>query len=212
MSLTPKQKAILDFIAEYQSLNGYSPTQQEIAQHFGYKSLGTVQNYLVRIERSGALKKTWNAKRDLQLTEDSSASTTHDFPAAVSLPVMGRVAAGFPIESYGTSQALDVPRSLLGHGDHYVLQVKGDSMIDDGILEGDFIIVHRNQAHPTPGQMVVALIDNEATVKRFFKRKKGTRELIELHPANPKYAPIEVNPEAQTFSVEGVVVGVVRKL
>jgi repressor LexA len=194
--LTPKQKNILDFIQAYADREGYPPSQQEIARTFGFRSLGTVQNYLVRLEREGLLSRDWNARRGLRVLRPKLN--------ALELPLVGTVAAGKPIEAIETPDSIEVPASMVGPGENFVLRVKGDSMVGDGILDGDFVVV-RKQATADSGQTVVALIRGEATVKRL--QRKGQR--IELHPANPAMAPIVVEDE-ESFRIEGVVVGVIR--
>jgi repressor LexA len=123
---------------------------------------------------------------------------------ALELPLVGTVAAGKPIEAIETPDSIEVPASMVGPGENFVLRVKGDSMVGDGILDGDFVVV-RKQATADSGQTVVALIRGEATVKRL--QRKGQH--IELHPANPAMAPIVVEDE-ESFRIEGVVVGVIR--
>lgn len=194
--LTPKQKKILDFIEAYTDKEGYSPSQQEIARAFGYSSLGTVQNYLVRLEREGFLSKDWNAKRGMRVIRPKGNS--------IELPLAGTVAAGKPIEAVETPDTIEVPPSMVGPGENFVLLVQGDSMIEDGILDGDYVVV-RKQASAENGQTVVALIREEATVKRLHRKEQR----IELHPANPSMQPIVVEPE-ENFRIEGVVVGVIR--
>jgi repressor LexA len=194
--LTPKQKKILDFIQSYADREGYPPSQQEIASAFGFRSLGTVQNYLVRLEREEMLSKDWNARRGLRVLRPMRNS--------MELPLVGTVAAGKPIEAIETPDSIEVPASMVGPGENFVLRVKGDSMVGDGILDGDFVVV-RKQATADSGQTVVALVQGEATVKRLVR--KGSR--IELHPANPAMSPIVLEDE-ESFRVEGVVVGVIR--
>ena len=194
--ITPKQKKILDFIETYIEREGYSPSQQEIAHAFGYKSLGTVQNYLVRLEREGVLSKGWNAKRGMRVLRPKVNS--------FELPLAGTVAAGRPIEAIETTDTIEVPSSMVGPGENFVLRVQGDSMIGDGILDDDYVVV-RKQASAENGQTVIALIRDEATVKRFYR--KGQH--VELHPANPSMQPIIVEEE-ESFRIEGVVVGVIR--
>ncbi len=267
--LTPKQKAVLDYIEHCSNENGYAPSQQEIAEHFGYKSLGTVQNYLVRLERNGFLRKAWNAKRGMEVLRDpkkflgsgnhlDSSTTTplssfekdsrdslipldptrrktrkteaappHSHPEShliASLPLLGRVAAGLPIEYAEYDQMVDIPLSLFARPNgrshrenfadsHYVLRVKGDSMIGDGILDGDYVIIEKaNRAEQ--GQTVVAMIGNEATIKRFYKSKHAGSDRVELRAANPAYDPILVDSltENRDFRIEGVLVGLLRKL
>jgi repressor LexA len=194
--ITPKQKRVLDFIRTHAEREGYPPSQQEIARAFGFRSLGTVQNYLVRLEREGMLAREWNARRGLRVARPQTGG--------FELPLAGTVAAGKPIEAIETPDTIEVPPSMVGPGENFVLRVKGDSMVGDGILDGDFVVV-RKQASADSGQTVVALIDGEATVKRL--QRKGSR--IELHPANPAMAPIVVEEE-ESFRIEGVVVGVIR--
>jgi repressor LexA len=194
--LTPKQKQILDFIEAHTDREGYAPSQQEIARAFGFRSLGTVQNYLVRLEREGLLARDWNARRGVRLLRPR--------PGGRELPLAGIVAAGKPIEAVATPDSIEVPPSMVGPGENFVLRVRGDSMIGDGILDGDYVVV-RKQATAETGQTVVAMIRGEATVKRFHRR--GGR--IELRPANPAMAPIVVEGE-ESFRIEGVVVGVIR--
>lgn len=208
--LTPKQKMMLEFINSFRAEKGFAPSQHEIAKHFGFKSLGTVQNYLVRLERQGAIQKTWNARRGMNVAPNAreqilEPSHDGDFRR---LPLVGFVAAGRPIEAIESQDWIDVPPSMVaGRGSFFILKVKGDSMIEDGILDGDFVII-RKQESAVNGQTVVALIDNSATIKRFYKRADG----VELHPANPSYKPIVVNSdERKNFKIEGVLAGVMRR-
>ena len=194
--LTPKQKKVLDFIESFLSREGYPPSQQEIAQAFGFSSLGTVQNYLVRLEREGFLSRDWNARRGMKLLRPKESR--------LELPLVGRVAAGKPIEAIETPDTIEVPGSMLGAGENFVLKVQGDSMVGDGILDGDYVVV-RKQSSAENNQTVVALIRGEATVKRFYR--KGAS--IELHPANPAMQPLIVSSE-ESFRIEGIVVGVIR--
>lgn len=194
--ITPKQKKVFDFISQHIENKGFAPSQQEIANAFGFRSLGTVQNYLVRLEREGLLSRNWNGRRSLRLAAVAEQGMT--------LPLAGTVAAGKPIEAIETSDTIAVPPSMVGAGEHFVLHVAGDSMIDDGILDGDYVVV-RKQSTAENGQTVVALLDNEATVKRLHRHD----QVIELHPANPTMQPIIVDAEIP-FGIEGVVVGVIR--
>jgi len=194
--LTPKQKQVFDYIARHIEERGFAPSQQEIARAFGFRSLGTVQNYLVRLEREGLLERNWNARRGLQLNIKPEQG--------LKLPLAGTVAAGKPIEAIETPDIIEVPPTMVGPGEHFVLRVAGDSMIGDGIIDGDYVVV-RKQATAEHGQTVVALLDNEATVKRLHRR--GGQ--FELHPANPSMQPIIVD-DPETFRIEGVVVGVIR--
>ncbi|NLC72038.1 MAG: transcriptional repressor LexA [Desulfuromonadaceae bacterium] len=194
-TLTPKQKKLIDFIRSFTERSGYAPSQQEIADAFGFRSLGTVQNYLVRLERQGFLAKDLNARRGMKVLCPEVRG--------IELPLAGTVAAGKPIEAVETADRIEVPSTMAGSA-NFVLRVQGDSMVGDGILDGDFVVVRR-QADADNGQTVVAVIRGEATVKRFYR--KG--ECIELHPANPTLQPILVKNE-ESFRIDGVVVGVIR--
>jgi len=201
-AITPKQRRMLDYIREFTEARGYGPSQREIADHFGMRSLGTVQNYLVRLERAGCLGRRWNAKRALvPLGEDPRDAAA---AAETELPLLGAVAAGQPIEAVSAPEAVAVPASMIRRGENFVLRVSGDSMVGDGILDGDLVVVTKRATAET-GQTVVALVDGEATVKHFYK--KGGK--VELHAANPAYPPIVVGPE-RDFRIEGVVAGVIR--
>lgn len=210
--LTPKQKAMLDYILSFREEHGFNPSQQEIAKHFGFSSLGTVQNYLVRLERQGAIQKDWNARRGTQVlnapSSSNSKSSHEETGGGVAIPLLGRVAAGRPIEALEHNEFVDVPRNLLKRvGEHFVLRVQGDSMIDEGILDGDQVIIKRQRTAEN-GQTVVALVNNEATIKKYYL-KKGR---VELHPANPKYTPLVVDTELREgFHIEGIMVGLIRR-
>jgi len=195
--LTPKQKEVLDYIDAATQKNGYAPSQQEMAKHFGFKSLGTIQHYLVQLTKQGYLQKTWNARRS---TRVNNTGTSFE------LPLLGRVAAGYPIEAIENRETVEVPSFMIKQvGNHFVLQVQGDSMIEDGILNGDYVIF-KKQPTAHNGQTVVALINNEATIKKYFKRK----DRVELHPANSAFQPIIVDMK-QDFKIEGILAGVIRK-
>lgn len=197
MTLTPKQKRILDFVQSYGEAKGYPPTQREIAARFRLKSLGSVQDYLKTLEQKGYLNKSAYGRRAIQLNDVGVDS--------VRLPLLGTVAAGLPIEAIEVQERVDVPKSLLGGGENFALRIQGDSMIEDGIHDGDLVIVRR-QPTAQRGQTVVAMIDGETTVKKFFPQ--GQR--VELRPANQALKPIWVEP-GQGFHVLGIVVGLMRR-
>lgn len=209
--LTPKQKQVLEFIQAHQAEKGYAPSQKEIAAQFGFSSLGTVQHYLNQLGELGFLKKEWNARRGLSVAPESAkpaaqAPALSEEANVRSLPLLGKVAAGRPIEAVQSPEFLDVPVSLLKKsGEHFILKVQGDSMIGDGILDGDYVII-RKQDSADNGETVVALIDNEATIKR-YQRKGGQ---VELHAANPAYPTIHVDPERR-FRIEGILAGLIRR-
>lgn len=210
--LTPKQKQVLDFIQEIQQKKGYAPSQREIAEQFGFSSLGTVQHYLNQLGELGFLQKAWNARRGLSVSVSAEPQpqvqvSRVESNLVRSLPLLGRVAAGRPIEAVQSPEMIEVPASLLRKsGEHFILKVQGDSMIGDGILDGDFVVIRR-QSTAENGETVVALIENEATIKRYHKH----RSQVELHAANPAYPTIQVKPGAR-FKIEGILAGLIRKL
>jgi repressor LexA len=195
MNLTKRQKEILDFIRDYRTQEGISPTQREIRERFRLSSFGTVQKHLKRLEEKGALSREWNRSRGISPAEEP--------PAAREIPLLGAVAAGHPIEPFPQEESIEVPSSLLGKGEHFVLRVRGDSMIEDGIRDGDYVVVAR-RANAQNGQTVVALVRGEATLKRYYT--EGSR--IRLQPANSAMKPLTV--EARDVVLQGVVTGLIR--
>jgi repressor LexA len=201
MPLTRRQKEILDHISSYIEVNGYAPSFEEIASHFGYASLATVHEHLSNLERKGYIRKAYNESRSIELIRSDARA------AGVELPLLGEVAAGQPIEAISGSESILVPPDLLRkRGENYVLRVVGDSMIDEQIRDGDYIIVN---SRPTAeeGEMVVALIDDDAaTVKKLYREAGGQ---IRLQPANENLEPM-IYP-ADRVAVQGIVVGVIRR-
>jgi repressor LexA len=200
MSLTKKQKQVFDYIVEYLEANGFSPTQVEIQGHFGFKSLGSVQDYIKYLKNAGYLSADTNSVRGLLPTNPNEVEQK---PEAIEIPLHGSVAAGNPIEAFEGNETVEVPATMIGSGNHYALTVSGESMIEDGILDGDLIII-KEQKTANNGQTVVAVIDNEATVKRYYEKNKN----IELHPANSSMSPIIVNNG--DFNIKGILVGLYR--
>ncbi|MGZ5426571.1 MAG: transcriptional repressor LexA [Thermoanaerobaculia bacterium] len=199
LTLTPKQKEILDFIRTYRQKRGLSPTQREICEEFGYSSFGTLQKHIKLLLEKGVLVRDWNKRRSLVLAEE-------DKPAgAVELPLAGRIAAGQPIEPEPEGETVAVPDVLTRKGQNYVLRVNGSSMVDDGIHDGDFVVVNRREK-ASNGEMVAALLNGEATLKRFYREADGR---IRLQPANERMSPIWV--AEGDLKVQGVVVGLMRK-
>ena len=200
MSLTKKQKQVYDYIVHYLEENEISPTQVEIKEHFGFKSLGSVQDYIKYLKGSGYLASDSNSVRGLTPLNPNSLTSNQD---VIDIPLHGKVAAGNPIEAIEGTETITVPSSMIGIGNHYALTISGESMIEDGILDGDLIVVKEQQTAKN-GDTVVATIDNEATVKRFYKKEKQ----IELHPANSTMKPIVVKDG--NFQIRGVLVGLIR--
>ena len=200
MKLTDKQKAFLAYISRYAEEWERPPSFDEIRSHFGFRSYNTVTTYLKALARKGYIRlpREKNLKRAMEII---SPVETRRFE----FPLLGRVAAGKPIEAVEDPGVIEVPPSMVGGGDHFVLQVKGDSMEEDGILDGDYVVV-RKQPVAENGEVVVALINNEATVKRYYKGK----DHVELRPAHTGMEPIRV--KKGDLRIEGKVVGVMRYL
>ena len=192
--LSPKLKRFLDFIQRFTLIHDQSPSYEEIMASLGFESLGTVNWYVKTLEEEGHLSriKGPNGKRALILSHKEHATTT-----TACLPLLGLIAAGEPIEALENPEMVDVPPSLL-HPDHYVLQVKGDSMIDEQIHDGDFIVARKARTARS-GQIVVALINGEATLKCYVPKSNG----VELHPRNPDFPVIRVNSQ-DDFHINGV--------
>jgi repressor LexA len=197
--LTKRQKELLDYLDGYILKHGYAPTLEEIGRAFGLSSLATVHKHLTNLERKGVIRRKWNRSRALDLVPQQRRS------AAVDLPLLGRVAAGAPIEPLEQADTIAVPEELAGRGETFVLRVKGRSMEKEGILDGDYIVV---QARPQAenGDTVVALVRGEATVKRFYREKGG---MVRLQPANDEMRPILAR--GADVEVRGVIVAVLRK-
>lgn len=197
-----RQKEILGYIRENISKYGYAPTLTEIATRFGLSSLATVHEHLSVLEKKGYLRRYRGAVRGIELL-DSEANRVEEF--GLELPIMGFIACGQPIEPYTDPNAtLTVNPNLVSASDKsYVLQAKGDSMVDDGILSGDFLVV-REQAEANNGDIVVAVLKNGfTTLKRFYREI----DRIRLQPANAKMAPIYV----REVEIKGRVVAVIRQ-
>lgn len=206
MALTKKQRQILDYVESFVDSNGYSPSYEEIADHFGYNSLATVHEHLTNLEQKGFLRKNYNKSRSLEIVRADLHAP------AVELPLKGEVAAGLPIEAVpdGMEETVTVPHDMVRRGENYVLRVRGDSMIEEQIRDGDYIIVNSRQTAEN-GEMVVALVSDgtvggSATVKKFY-REPGNR--IRLQPANETMKPMYF--PAGAVAIQGIVVGVIRK-
>jgi repressor LexA len=192
--LTPRQREVLELIQRETARDGRPPTYRAIAQELGLQAIGTVQSHLRVLIRKGYLTKDAGKARSLRLAHRSPAQE---------IPILGRVPAGRPLEALESAEGtLHVPARW--KGDHYALRVTGESMLHAGILDGDYVVVKR-QSHAENGEIVVAMIDGEATVK-YLQRKLGK---VFLLPANPRFRPIEV-PEGSEHVIQGKVVSVQR--
>ena len=197
--LTARQAQILELIRQYISETGYPPTRAEIAKELGFKSANAAEEHLKALARKGAIEMIPGTSRGIRIAELADQG----------LPIVGRVAAGDPIlAEENIEDRIDLPAGFFQPQADYLLRVRGDSMIDAGILDGDLLAVHKTQ-QVTNGQIVVARIDQEVTVKRFQRTKK--RNHILLLPENEAYSPIEVDLANQAFAIEGLSVGVIRQ-
>ena len=196
MQLTKQQTRVYSYLETYLRRKGRPPSYQEIQDYFGFRSLNSVVKYLKQLERKGYLESPWgNQKRAFRLLPLRTTAAT--------IPFLGRVAAGAPIEAVEMLEAVEVPESLLAGGNNFALQVQGESMIDEGIRDGDVLII-RKQDRADNGQTVVAQIEGEATIKKFYQRDGR----VELRPANEELKPLVV--PAEKVEIIGVVVGLVR--
>ena len=200
MDLTKRQKEIFDFIGKYAAKYGYPPTVREIGKAVGLHSSSTVHAHLANLEKIGLLRRDPTKPRAIELLVDKAKKAIR----SPGLPLVGEVAAGEPVVAEERiEEYLEVPEVIGGETGDYILRVKGDSMKDAGILEGDYVIVRPTQV-AGDGEIVVALIEEEATVKRFYKEK----EQVRLEPANKAYKPIRTGDA----HVLGRVVGMFRRV
>jgi len=187
-----KQQRFLDFIQRYTLQNDRAPSYEEIMDKLGFSSLGTVHWYVKTLSDDGYLSRARgpNGKRALTLSEEHAVPTV--------LPLLGMIAAGEPIEALENAESINVPAPFV-RPDNFVLKVKGQSMQDDNIEDGDYVIV-RKTPQAEPGQMVVALINGEATLKRYYPKGRG----VELHPRNPDFPVIKIQ-DTDIFQINGIV-------
>ncbi len=200
LPLTKRQREILEYLSEFITQHGYAPSLEEIGRRFGLSSLATVHKHLTNLQEKGFIKRTWNRSRSVEMVPARSGSR------AVELPLLGYVAAGMPVEAIASNETISVPETFAGARDTYVLRVRGDSMIDEQIRDGDFVIVEDRKTAEN-GEMVIALVrGTDVTLKKFYRDPTGR---IRLQPANPTMQPIVVDPDQ--VQIQGVVVGVMRK-
>ena len=197
--LTRRQREILDFLTEFIEHHGYSPSLEEVGRRFGLSSLATVHKHLTNLQEKGFIKRAWNRSRSVELVPTGAAGRVME------IPLQGYVAAGDPIEAVVSPETVAVPENLTGSRATYALRVRGQSMIDEQIRDGDIVIVEDRKT-ADDGEMVIALIDaSEATLKTLH-RENGR---IRLQPANPAMQPIVV--DADRVEVQGVVIGLMRR-
>ncbi|HTO06245.1 MAG TPA: transcriptional repressor LexA [Myxococcota bacterium] len=199
MHLTKRQKEIFDFVCEYLERAGYAPSLEEIGEKFGLSSVATVHKHVQNLVDKGLLRKAWNRSRSIEVVREQQSGS------GIEIPLLGRVAAGQPIEAVATSDSISVPTDMVGRRDCFALRVTGDSMIDDHIMDGDIVVLESRKL-PHAGETVVALVrGEECTLKRFYQ--DGGK--IRLVPANERLSPMEF--PAEDVQVQGVVVGLLRR-
>lgn len=205
--LTERQRDILNFIREFQKERGITPTHREICDHFGFSSYGTVYKHLSLLEKKGLIRRDWNQKRGVEVVEQEPSAETRrndERSNTRELPLFGYIAAGRPLDVEVSNETISVPEHLTSRGENYVLKVRGDSMVEDGILDGDLVIIARRERADN-GEMVVANVNGEVTLKRLYQ--EGER--VRLQPANSMMSPIYA--PARDVAVQGVVVGLMRR-
>ena len=201
MPVTAKQKRVYDFIRRYMESNEEPPTMAEIGRQFQMSSSASVHAILSTLEKEGLIKRIPNVSRGIELIQQSPSNNGEN-----EIPLLGTVAAGQPIEAILNHDVVSVPKDMQGRGRTFALRVRGDSMIEENIQDGDIIIV-TSQKSADNGQVVVALIDgNYATVKKFYREP----DFIRLEPANPQFKPIFVKTP-ERIQIQGVVRGLIRK-
>ncbi len=198
MTVTKRQKELLDYLRRHIRTRGYAPTLEEIGRHFGLASVATVHKHLRNLETKGLIERDAGRSRALAL------APAPDDGRAVAVPLLGIVAAGTPIEPVEVPETVLLPEDLLARGETFALRVRGDSMVGDGILDGDLVVVESRRQAPD-GATVVALVRGEATVKRLYRERGRVR----LQPANERLQPILAREDE--VEVRGVVIAVVRR-
>ena len=200
MPVTVRQRQVFDFISRYQETHKQPPTIAEIGKQFKMSSSASVHSILLALEREGLIKRIPNVSRGIELVDQETAYDNYE------IPLLGTVAAGQPIEAILTHDTVAVPRDMIGQGRTFALRVRGDSMIEENIQDGDTIIVAAQKTAQN-GQVVVALIDgNYATVKKFYREP----EFIRLEPANPQFKPIFIKTP-ERIEIQGIVRGLIRR-
>jgi repressor LexA len=200
--VTRRQKQMLDYLRGYIAAHGYAPTLDEIGRHFALASLATVHKHLRNLEQKGLIRRLPNRSRALELPKAAGSAR------ATVVPLLGMVAAGTPIEPIELGESVTLPEEMLGRGETFALRVRGDSMRDEGILDGDLIVVE-SRHDADDGATVVALVRGEATVKRLYRERGQRRGWLRLVPANDRLAPIVVR--ADEVEIRGQVIAVLRR-
>src|SRR5690242_17025172 len=204
MAITKRQRQVYDFISGFVQTHGYSPSFEEIGNGLGLSSLATVHKHITNLEKKGLLRRDYNRSRSIDVLPPRGRMKQALAPPPLSLPLLGRIAAGHPIEAVENPESISLA-DFTGSKDVFVLQVRGDSMQDEAILDSDYVLVEKT-ATARNGEIVVALVEGtETTLKRFYKEA----DEIRLQPSNAAMAPIIV--PAHAVQIQGRVIGVLRK-
>lgn len=197
--LTKRQREILDYLNEFIEHHGYAPSLEEIGRRFALSSLATVHKHLKNLEDKGCIKRVWNKSRSVELIATRTGTRSTE------IPLLGRVAAGVPVEAIPSDESVSVPEEFIGVRDAYALRVKGNSMMDEQIRDGDIVIVE-DRKKPHNGETVLALLDgSNVTLKTYFLESNNVR----LQPANPALSPLLLKPTS--VHIQGIVLAVMRK-
>ena len=197
--LTKRQREILDYLNEFIEHHGYAPSLEEIGRRFALSSLATVHKHLKNLEDKGCIKRVWNKSRSVELLATRTGTRSTE------IPLLGRVAAGVPVEAIPSDESVSVPEEFIGVRDAYALRVKGNSMMDEQIRDGDIVIVE-DRKKPHNGETVLALLDgSNVTLKTYFLESNNVR----LQPANPALSPLLLKPTS--VHIQGIVLAVMRK-
>jgi repressor LexA len=198
MAITRRQKEVIDFLSGFTQKNGYSPSYEEIASGLGLSSLATVHKHITNLQNKGLLQRAHNRSRSIDVLPTRSRRSGER------LPLLGRIAAGKPVEAIETAESISLG-DIIGNREVFALEVRGDSMRDEHIVSGDYVLVERTRT-AREGEIIVALVDgSDATLKRFYR--EGS--MIRLQPSNTEMAPIFA--PADSVSIQGKVLGVLRK-
>ncbi|MCL4795087.1 MAG: transcriptional repressor LexA [Bryobacteraceae bacterium] len=208
MALTPRQKEVLDFLVQFSEEHGYAPSFEEIASGVGLASLATVHKHITALEQKGYVRRRFNESRSIEISADYKREERERLRprTAAEVPLLGRIAAGAPVEAINNPEVLDFS-DFSADSNTFALEVRGDSMIEDHILSGDYVLAQRT-SEVRDGEIVVALVDGmETTLKRIYREENGA--MIRLQPANSEMQPIRV--PAEKVQIQGRLLAVLRK-
>ncbi|MBU0580881.1 MAG: transcriptional repressor LexA [Candidatus Margulisbacteria bacterium] len=207
-NLTEKQRKIFDYLRNYKSEYGFPPTLREIGEEFGLKSTNGVNDHLLALEKKGYIKRSPDKSRAIEIFGEDEFNETFDSSPAGSIPILGAIAAGQPLLAAENIEGyLKIDKTIINADEAFALSVKGESMIEDHILDGDYVIIRR-QTGAAPREIVAVLINDEVTLKRFYHHG----DYIELRPSNPAMSPIKINRGDASVRILGKMIGLIRRV